>query len=139
MCACITGISAEPLAPGRKPEVAKLTKHPKDLRYDTITKRFVYSVLIYCACRSKELIIKAINGNDFLKNLEKVQINEIVDCMYIRDFAADQYICREGGVGTQLYVLAGTFSCLFRPLHTYQLVCLGSRSAHFISHVGPEV
>eukprot|EP00731_Ephydatia_muelleri_P017621 Em0010g719a len=81
------GISAEPLAPGRKPEVAKLTKHPKDLR-------------------SKELIIKAINGNDFLKNLEKVQINEIVDCMYIRDFAADQYICREGGVGTQLYVLA---------------------------------
>ena len=58
-------------------------------------------------CRSKELIIKAIHDNDFLRNLEKVQISEIVDCMFQREFAQGQFICREGGVGTQLYVIAG--------------------------------
>lgn len=37
----------------------------------------------------------------------QVQINEIVDCMYQREYRRDHYICREGGVGTQLYVIAG--------------------------------
>ena len=82
-----------------------------------------------CEYRSKELIIKAINGNDFLKNLEKVQINEIVDCMYIRDFAADQYICREGGVGTQLYVLAGRFSYLSPFL---DLICMPEQHFDYV-------
>ena len=36
-----------------------------------------------------------------------MQINEIVDCMYQREYRRDHYICREGGVGTQLYVIAG--------------------------------
>lgn len=57
--------------------------------------------------RAKELITKAIQNNDFLRNLERVQISEIVDCMYEREFSKEQYICREGGVGTQLYVIAG--------------------------------
>lgn len=120
---CVIGISAEPMAPGRKPEVAKLTKHPKDLRFDN--HYYCYPGLDFGVHRSKELIIKAINGNDFLKNLEKVQINEIVDCMYIREFAADQYICREGGVGTQLYVLAGRSSChMFCPSLYVQIYVL---------------
>ena len=51
--------------------------------------------------------MKAIHDNDFLRNLEKVQISEIVDCMFQREFAQGQFICREGGVGTQLYVIAG--------------------------------
>lgn len=51
--------------------------------------------------------MKAIHNNDFLRNLENVQVTEIVDCMYERQFKKDQYICREGGVGTQLYVIAG--------------------------------
>lgn len=58
-------------------------------------------------CRSKELIIKAIQDNDFLRNLERVQVNEIMDCMYQREFTKEQYICREGSVGTQLYVISG--------------------------------
>ncbi len=61
-------------------------------------------------CRIRSDILKAIQGNDFLRNLEKVQINEIVDCMYERSFTKDQYICREGGVGTQFYVISGKVS-----------------------------
>jgi len=60
-------------------------------------------------CRSKELIIKAIQDNDFLRNLERVQVNEIMDCMYQREFTKEQYICREGSVGTQLYVISGVW------------------------------
>lgn len=81
------GISAEPLSHGRQTEIAKIQRYPKDLR-------------------SKELIVKAIHDNDFLRNLEKVQISEIVDCMFQREFGQGQFICREGGVGTQLYVIA---------------------------------
>lgn len=57
--------------------------------------------------RAKELIMKAIQNNDFLRNLERVQITEIVDCMYERVFTKEQFICRENSVGTQLYVIAG--------------------------------
>lgn len=64
-------------------------------------------VYVIFACRAKEMIMKAIHNNDFLRNLENVQVTEIVDCMYERQFKKDQYICREGGVGTQLYVIAG--------------------------------
>ena len=71
-------------------------------------KWFDKKLFFLCLFRSKELIIKSINNNDFLKNLEKVQINEIVECMYQREFTKEQFICREGGVGTQLYVLAST-------------------------------
>ena len=56
---------------------------------------------------SRIFINEALNSNEFLKNLQKVQIDEIVDSMYIRDFAKGQFICHEGDVGTQLYVLAG--------------------------------
>ena len=52
------------------------------------------------------MIAEAINDNDFLKNLDKKQIAEIVGCMYQREFKQHQFICKEGGVGTQLYVLA---------------------------------
>ena len=63
-----------------------------------------------CLCSSKKLIAEAINDNDFLKNLDKKQIAEIVGCMYLREFKQQQFICREGGVGTQLYVLASTLT-----------------------------
>lgn len=80
-------------------------------------------MLIYIRS-SKKLIVEAINDNDFLKNLDKKQIAEIVGCMYQREFKQHQYICKEGGVGTQLYVLASNnimniiiYSC------TYIYVC----------------
>lgn len=81
------GISAEPLGLGNNAEISKLTRSPKDLR-------------------SKELITKAINENDFLRNLGSLQISEIVDCMFRREFTKEQFICREGSVGTELYVIS---------------------------------
>ena len=53
--------------------------------------------------------MKAIQNNDFLRNLERVQVAEIVDCMYERAFTKEQFICRENSVGTQLYVIAGVY------------------------------
>ncbi len=53
------------------------------------------------------MIVKAFYANDFLKNLEKTQISEIVECMYQKEFKKDQYIIREGAVGTELYVITG--------------------------------
>jgi cGMP-dependent protein kinase len=53
------------------------------------------------------MIFRAITTNDFLKNLEKVQINEIVESMHQKEFKADQYVCREGAIGTELYVISG--------------------------------
>jgi cGMP-dependent protein kinase len=52
------------------------------------------------------MIFRAITTNDFLKNLEKVQINEIVESMHQKEFKADQYVCREGAIGTELYVIS---------------------------------
>ena len=65
--------------------------------------------IIYIICRYKDLIMKAIADNDFMRNLEPVQINEIVECMYQREFKKEQFVIREGGVGTQLYVISGTY------------------------------
>jgi cGMP-dependent protein kinase len=81
------GISAEPLGHGNKLELTKLPRFKKELRY-------------------KDLIMKAIADNDFMRNLEPVQCNEIVECMYEREFRREQYVIREGGVGTQLYVIS---------------------------------
>lgn len=82
-----TGISAEPLGRGNKVEVTKLQRFKKELRF-------------------KDLIMKAIADNEFMRNLEPVQINEIIDCMYAREFKREQFVIREGGVGTQLYVIS---------------------------------
>ena len=43
----------------------------------------------------------------YVRKYAQVQLNEIVECMYEREYQREQLICREGGVGTQLYVLAG--------------------------------
>ena len=68
-------------------------------------------------CRSKELITKAINENDFLRNLGSLQISEIVDCMFRREFTKEQFICREGSVGTELYVISGQSATSRRLLY----------------------
>ena len=71
-----------------------------------LVKNFIIVLTNDIRFSSKKLIAEAINDNDFLKNLDKKQIAEIVGCMYQREFKQHQYICKEGGVGTQLYVLA---------------------------------
>ncbi|XP_065198632.1 cGMP-dependent protein kinase 1-like [Sycon ciliatum] len=56
--------------------------------------------------QAKKLIREAILKNDFLKNLDPAQIDEMVDCMKKTKFAADQFVVREGWPGTELYVTA---------------------------------
>uniref|UniRef100_A0A8C1SF59 cGMP-dependent protein kinase n=1 Tax=Cyprinus carpio TaxID=7962 RepID=A0A8C1SF59_CYPCA len=55
--------------------------------------------------QSKELIKEAILDNDFMKNLELSQIQEIVDCMYPVEYAKDSCIIKEGDVGSLVYVM----------------------------------
>ncbi|XP_078579216.1 cGMP-dependent protein kinase 1-like isoform X2 [Branchiostoma floridae x Branchiostoma japonicum] len=54
---------------------------------------------------SKDLIKAAILDNDFMKNLETSQIQEIVDCMYPVEYSKDQVIIKEGDVGSLVYVM----------------------------------
>ncbi|XP_059618801.1 cGMP-dependent protein kinase, isozyme 2 forms cD4/T1/T3A/T3B isoform X3 [Phlebotomus argentipes] len=55
--------------------------------------------------QSRELIKSAILDNDFMKNLEMIQIKEIVDCMYPVQYAAGSLIIKEGDVGSIVYVM----------------------------------
>uniref|UniRef100_A0A665X9N6 cAMP-dependent protein kinase type II-alpha regulatory subunit n=1 Tax=Echeneis naucrates TaxID=173247 RepID=A0A665X9N6_ECHNA len=55
--------------------------------------------------QSKELIKEAILDNDFMKNLELSQIQEIVDCMYPVEYGKDSCIIKEGDVGSLVYVM----------------------------------
>uniref|UniRef100_A0AAY4D157 cGMP-dependent protein kinase n=1 Tax=Denticeps clupeoides TaxID=299321 RepID=A0AAY4D157_9TELE len=54
---------------------------------------------------SKELIKEAILDNDFMKNLEMSQIQEIVDCMYPVEYGQESCIIKEGDVGSLVYVM----------------------------------
>ncbi|TSK22795.1 cGMP-dependent protein kinase 1 [Bagarius yarrelli] len=55
--------------------------------------------------QSKDLIREAILDNDFMKNLELSQIQEIVDCMYPVEYGKDSCIIKEGDVGSLVYVM----------------------------------
>ena len=55
------------------------------------------------------LIRRAILDNDFMKHLEEVQIDEIVDSMHPVEYEADRFIIQEGDVGSLVYVLEGSF------------------------------
>ena len=59
--------------------------------------------------RSKDLIKEAILDNDFMKNLELSQIQEIVDCMYPVEYGKDSCIIKEGDVGSLVYVMEGKY------------------------------
>ncbi len=66
---------------------------------------FIYFVLNYFS--SRHLISEAIFSNDFLKNLEKFQVREIVSCMYPKEYDKDNYIINEGEIGHALFVISG--------------------------------
>jgi cGMP-dependent protein kinase len=58
--------------------------------------------------RSRELIKTAILDNDFMKNLDSLQIEEIIDCMYLVEYAAGSLIIKEGDMeNNTVYVLEG--------------------------------
>lgn len=56
---------------------------------------------------ARECIKNAILDNDFMKNLEISQIQEINDCMYPVDYSQGSCIIKEGDVGSLVYVLEG--------------------------------
>ncbi|GFV40052.1 hypothetical protein TNCV_2783711 [Trichonephila clavipes] len=55
--------------------------------------------------KSKDLIQKAILDNDFMKNLETIQIKEITECMCPVEYAKDSLIIKEGDNGAVVYVM----------------------------------
>uniref|UniRef100_A0A8D1J1I0 Cyclic nucleotide-binding domain-containing protein n=1 Tax=Sus scrofa TaxID=9823 RepID=A0A8D1J1I0_PIG len=76
--------------------------------------------------RSKDLIKEAILDNDFMKNLELSQIQEIVDCMYPVEYGKDSCIIKEGDVGSLVYVMEGML-CNLVPLtfkYSFHLISL---------------
>ncbi|CAN0551992.1 unnamed protein product [Rangifer tarandus platyrhynchus] len=83
--------------------------------------------------QSKDLIKEAILDNDFMKNLELSQIQEIVDCMYPVEYGKDSCIIKEGDVGSLVYVMEGmlfnhiplTFKyslSSYQPAHRWQCI-----------------
>lgn len=80
----------------------------KNMLYFSFTKRrhLTRSSFLFFS-RSRELIKAAILDNDFMKNLERTQIREIVDCMYPISFPAGSIIIKEGDVGSTVFVMEG--------------------------------
>ncbi|XP_026681606.1 cGMP-dependent protein kinase, isozyme 1-like [Diaphorina citri] len=56
--------------------------------------------------RSKQLIKAAIMDNDFLKNLDTLQVKEMVESMHQAEYKADSYVITEGEAGNDLFVSA---------------------------------
>lgn len=67
----------------------------------------IFSHVLFFVSRSRELIKAAILDNDFMKNLERTQIREIVDCMHPVTFPAGSIIIKEGDVGSTVFVMEG--------------------------------
>lgn len=55
--------------------------------------------------QTKQLIKQSIHENDFLKNLNESQIEEITLCMFPVSHAKESIIIKEGDVGSVLYVM----------------------------------
>ncbi|KAF2896719.1 hypothetical protein ILUMI_09457, partial [Ignelater luminosus] len=81
------GVSAESSDSSGQSSSIHIQKHEKDFR-------------------SKQLIKDAIMDNNFLKHLDSLQVREIVDSMYSKEFSAGSYVIREGEAGAHLFVSA---------------------------------
>lgn len=73
--------------------------------------------------RSKDLIKEAILDNDFMKNLELSQIQEIVDCMYPVEYGKDSCIIKEGSL---VYVMEGMLCNHIALVFKYSLSILSA-------------
>lgn len=60
------------------------------------------------------MIKDAIMDNDFLKNLDSVQLREVVECMFEKAYSRGQFIIQEGEQGQLLYVSAGQYDWNFQ-------------------------
>ncbi|KFM04720.1 cGMP-dependent protein kinase 1, partial [Aptenodytes forsteri] len=85
--------------PAPRPHLGPRTTRAQGISAEPQTYRSFHDNL------SKELIKEAILDNDFMKNLELSQIQEIVDCMYPVEYGKDSCIIKEGDVGSLVYVM----------------------------------
>nr|CAI9711668.1 unnamed protein product [Rangifer tarandus platyrhynchus] len=83
--------------------------------------------------QSKDLIKEAILDNDFMKNLELSQIQEIVDCMYPVEYGKDSCIIKEGDVGSLVYVMEDLISLSYVLYTTVSKVFLKDKYVYVIS------
>uniref|UniRef100_A0A1B0BC86 Cyclic nucleotide-binding domain-containing protein n=1 Tax=Glossina palpalis gambiensis TaxID=67801 RepID=A0A1B0BC86_9MUSC len=74
--------------------------------------------------KSRDLIKSAILDNDFMKNLDIAQIQEIVDCMYPVKYAAKSLIIKEGDVGSIVYVMEALLAFISLAKLTMVAGCL---------------
>lgn len=81
-----------------KPLCSTIRNPPGRLLLD----RLVYPLFL----RSKHLIREAVQKNDFLKQLAKEQVIELVECMFEMRARAGQWIIQEGEPGDRLFVIA---------------------------------
>ena len=52
-----------------------------------------------------------------MKKLEKSQVQEIVNCMYMKKFKSGDYVIKEGEGGNDMYVLAGKMNLQVKNLN----------------------
>ncbi|XP_058821188.1 cGMP-dependent protein kinase, isozyme 1 [Topomyia yanbarensis] len=84
-------------------ESCELMGNPSDIKIPKYEKDY----------SAKQLIKDAILENDFFKNIDSLQIREIVDSMYSREYHSGEYVIHEGQAGSHLYVsAAGEFEVL---------------------------
>lgn len=69
--------------------------------------------------------------NDFMKNLELSQIQEIVDCMYPVDYGKDSCIIKEGDVGSLVFVMEGEEPTVWFSVTLQDLFIYFSVSSYF--------
>ncbi|VEL30238.1 unnamed protein product [Protopolystoma xenopodis] len=69
---------------------------------------------------ARQQIRDSLRSNDFLSNLDAVQLQEMVSCMYEKHVPEGAYIIREGDIGHELYVGAGNIF----PLIVYQIASI---------------
>uniref|UniRef100_A0A9J2PGN9 cGMP-dependent protein kinase n=1 Tax=Ascaris lumbricoides TaxID=6252 RepID=A0A9J2PGN9_ASCLU len=86
------GIRAKKLAVSAEP--ATLDRHKATLQHHPKS------------AGSKQLIRDAVQKNDFLRQLAKEQVIELVECMYEMRARAGQWIIQEGEPGDRLFVVA---------------------------------
>lgn len=63
----------------------------------------------YTAFRSREQIKKAILENEFLGNLEEVQVDTLVSAMYPKVIPPNTLVIQEGDIGIQVLTIIMTF------------------------------
>lgn len=100
----VLSLQSSTLAQPRKTRLIGISAEPHSLAtiQDFITK----PLQIYQKSNQTKLLIhQAIYDNDFLKNLNHSQVEEITLCMFPVSHAKDSIIIKEGDVGSVVYVM----------------------------------